>query len=240
MKEIAIIANVLGSAYFMGGMLAQHERAKTLVAGLEKGFLNLLLELKEKKPSETIRLLLRLFGFLTGASFVGILLAGILGLRSQQLALALSIVFLVSGLFAGSLFWVLKHKEVLKQTARWLLFFGGGSLLFPVMDVLTDAGITNVVYSMMQTSFARALDLPDGNGLVYEAFVVSGFYAGFVIFFYVIAWFYAAPTALVAWSVVAVPIIGARVISHAFPEKPIAFLFFALWLFSVFYFAYGS
>lgn len=240
MKEIAIIANVLSSAYFMGGMLAQHEKAKALVAGVEKGFLHLLLELKKKKPSETVRLLLRIFGFLASASFCGILLAGILGLRSQQLVFMLSIVFLVSGLLAGSLFWVLKHKEVLKQTAHWLLFFGGGSLLFPVMDVLTDARITNAFYSMMQTTLAPLVSLPSGNSLVYEALVVSGFYAGFVVFFYLVLWFYAAPTALVAWSVVAAPIVGARVINQAFPEKPIAFVFFALWLFSMLYLAYGS
>lgn len=240
MKEIAIIANVLASAYFMGEMLAQHERAKALVAGLEKGFLSLLLELKEKKPSETIQLLLRFFGFMAGASFAGILLAGILGLRSQQLTLVLSIIFLASSLLAGSLFWVLKHREVLKQTAHWLLFFGGGSLLFPVMDVLADTGITNVVYSMMQTSFAPLVDLPRGNGLAYEALIVCGFYAGFVIFFYLVSWFYAAPTALIAWSIVAAPIVGARIINHVFPEKPVAFVFFALWLFSVLYFAYGS
>ena len=240
MKELAIIANVVGSAYFMGGMLLQHDKAKELVESMERGFKGLLLEIKEKKPAETIQMLLKIFGGITGAAFIGILLMGVLRIHSQKLVLALSITFLISGILSGSLFWVLKHKEVLKQVGQWLLFFGVGSLLFPVMDVLTNAEITNGVYSMMQASFSPLLALPNGNGLVYEASVVTGFYAGFVIIFYAISWLYAAPTALFAWLIVATPIYGARVINSAFPKQPIAVVFFALWLFSVFYFSYAS
>jgi len=239
-KELAIIANVVGSAYFMGGMLLQHDKAKELVESMERGFKGLLLEIKEKKPAETIQMLLKIFGGITGAAFIGILLMGVLRIHSQKLVLALSITFLISGILSGSLFWVLKHKEVLKQVGQWLLFFGVGSLLFPVMDVLTNAEITNGVYSMMQASFSPLLALPNGNGLVYEASVVTGFYAGFVIIFYAISWLYAAPTALFAWLIVATPIYGARVINSAFPKQPIAVVFFALWLFSVFYFSYAS
>lgn len=234
-KEIAVIANIISSAYFMGGMLAQAESAKALVAGLDNGFTKLLSDLKEKRPSETVVLLLRVFGYLTAAAFAGILLAGILGIRSQQLTYALSLIFLISGLFAGSLFWVLEHKYVLKKTAYWILFFGGGSLLFPIMDVLTNAGITNEIYTIMQVQFARLVDLPSGNGLFYEAFVLSAFYAGLIVFFYLMAWVYAAPTALIAWSLVAFPIFGARTINRAFPEKPIAFVFFCIWLLSFLY-----
>lgn len=239
-KELAIIANVVGSAYFMGGMLVQHDKAKELVESVDKGFKGLLLELKEKQPAETVRMLLKLFGGLTGAAFVGILLMGILKVRSQQLVFVLSITFLVSGVLSGSLFWVIKHKEVLRQAGKWLLFFGGGSLLFPLMDVLTNAGITNMIYSMMQSSFSPLFTLPNGNGLAYEALVVTGFYAGFVIIFYAIAWLYAAPTALAAWFIVAIPIFSARAINRAFPKQPIAVVFFTFWLFSVFYFAYAS
>tara|TARA_Y100001951_G_scaffold105112_1_gene119951 strand:+ start:21755 stop:22483 length:729 start_codon:yes stop_codon:yes gene_type:complete len=239
-KELAIIANVVGSAYFMGGMLLQHDKAKELVESMDSGFKGLLLEIKEKQPAETIRMLVKIFGGITGAAFVGILLMGILRIHSQQLAFVLSVTFLVTGILSGSLFWVLKHKEVVKQVGQWLLFFGGGSLLFPVMDVLTNAEITNVVYSMMQASFSPLFTLPNGNGLVYEAAVVTGFYTGFVIIFYAIAWLYAAPIALAAWFIVAVPIFGARAISRAFPQQPIVVVFFALWLFSVFYFSYAS
>lgn len=240
MKELAIISNVISSMYFMGGMLVQHDKAKELLAGMERGFKVLLLELKEKQPAQTIRILLKLFGILTGFAFTGILLMGILKVQSQHLAFALSITFIVSGVFSGSLFWVLKHREVLKKTGQWLLFFGGGSLTFPVMDFLTGTGITNVFYSMLQSSFGPLFNLPDGNGLIFEASIVFSFYAGFVILFYVMAWFYAAPTVLVAWSIVAIPILGARAINRAFPKEPIAAVFFALWLFSVFYFAYAS
>ncbi|MBG0838752.1 hypothetical protein [Ectopseudomonas toyotomiensis] len=240
LKELAIIANVAGSVYFMGSILLQHDKAKYLVESMESGFKGLLSEIKDKKPADTIQMLLKIFGGITGAAFLGILLMGILRIHSQQLAFALSITFLISGVLSGSLFWVLKHKEVLKQAGKWLLFFGGGSLLFPVMDLLTNAGITNVVYSMLQSSFSSLLALPNGNGLIYEASVVTGFYAGFVIIFYAIAWLYAAPTALAAWLIIATLIYSARVINSAFPKQPIAVVFFALWLFSVFYFSYAS
>jgi len=77
-KELAIIANVVSSAYFMGGMLLQHEKAKELVESIERGFKALLIEVKEKQPTESIRMLLKIFGGLTGAAFVGIFLMGIL------------------------------------------------------------------------------------------------------------------------------------------------------------------
>lgn len=224
----------------MGGTLVQHDKAKELVAGMENGFKRLLLALKEREPTETVRILLNFFGGLAGAALIGILLMGVLRMHSQQLAAVLSVTFAISGILSGSLFWVQRHKVVLRQVGRWLLFFGGGSLLFPAMDVLANAGATHVVYSMMQSSFAPFVDLPNGNGLIYEALVVSGFYAGFVVFFYVVAWFYAAPIALVAWVIVAIPILGARAVYLAFPKKPIAIIFFALWLISLLYLAYAS
>lgn len=46
MKELAIIANVVGSVYFMGGMLLQHDKAQELVESLKRGFKGLLLEIK--------------------------------------------------------------------------------------------------------------------------------------------------------------------------------------------------
>lgn len=247
-KELAVIANIVSSAYFMGGMLLQHDKAKELVESLEGGFKGLLLEIKEKKPTKTLKMLLKMFGGITGASFLGILLLGVLRVHSQQLAFVLSITFLISGILSGSLFWVLNHKEILKQVGKWLLFFGGGSLLFPfmdfltnpVVDVLNNSGITNSVYSMIQTSFSPLIVLPNGNGLIYEASVVTAFYAGFVIIFYSIAWLYAVPTALVAWLIVATPIYVARIINSAFPKQPIAVVFFSLWLFSVFYFSYAN
>ena len=104
---------------------------------------------------------------------------------------------------------------------------------------MTGSGITHIVYSMMQMDFGPLFALPSGKGLMYEASVVSGFYAGFVVFFYVAAWFYAAPTTVIAWALVAVPITGARVINRAFPEKPIAFVFFVFWLFSFLYLTYA-
>lgn len=238
-KEIAVAIHIISSVYFMGGALAQHDKAKALVTGLENGFLRLLLNLKEKKPVETVNLLLKFFGFMTVATFAGFMIIGMLRIKLPQLSFVLLVLFLVSGLFAGSLFWVHKHKAVLKQTTYWFLFFGGGPLLFPFMDVLTHTGITNSVYSMIQVSFAPLIDLPTGRGLLYEAMVVSGFYGGLVVFFYLVAWFYAAPTALIAWVVIATPILGARFINRAFPEKPIVFIFFVLWLFSSLYLFYA-
>ena len=221
-------------------MLLQHDKAKKLVESMERGFKGLLLEIQEKKLVETIQILLKIFGGITVAAFLGILLMGILGVQSQQLVIALSIILLISGILSGSLFWVMKHKEVLNQVGLWLLFFGGGSFLFPVMDVLINTGITNVVYSMIQASFSPLLALPDGNGLVYEAVVVTGFYSSFVVIFYAISWLYAVPVVLTAWLIAATPIYLARVINSAFPQQPIAVVFFALWLFSVLYFSYAS
>ncbi len=118
MKELAIIANIVGSAYFMSDMLIQHDKANELLAGLDNGFKELLLKLKEKQPTETIIFLLKLFSILTGAAFVGILLMGVLKVHSQQIAFILSVIFLIAGIFSGSLFWVLKHKEVLKHVGQ--------------------------------------------------------------------------------------------------------------------------
>ena len=240
LKAVAIIANVVGSIYFMGGMMLQHDKAKELVESMDMGFKSVLLEIKEKKPAKIIQALLKMFGILTAASFVGILLLGVLNIHSQKLAFALSVTFLLSGILSGSLFWVLRHKEILKQVGQWLLFFGGGSLLFPLMDIITNAGMTNAVYSMMQVSISPLLTLPSGNGLGYEASVITGVYVGIIIIMYAISWLYAAPIAAAAWFIAAAPIYCARAISRAFPKQPIAVVFFALWLFSLLYLSYAA
>lgn len=238
-KELAFVINVIASMYFMGGMIAQHEKAKELVVSLDSGFLIFLRLIKDQKPLIIIQFSLKLFGFIAIAGFLGILSLGVLNIQSQTLLLFFSIAFIVSGLLSGSLFWVLRHKEVFKQFLKLLLLFGGGSLTIPLMDYLSGTNMTHIFATMLSEVMSPLINYVPGEGLWSETFYISSVYGGMVIFIYVTSWFYAAPTAILACSVIALPIWGARLIDRVFPKQPVVVIFLVLWFYSLAYLTFA-
>lgn len=236
-KEIALITNIIGSSYFMGGMLLQTEGARKTIEVLDRGFKNTLLALKEKKLVQTTDFIAKLFGILTLSALISFVMMGVLKIQSAELAFALLTIFGISGLFFGSVLWVLKHNQVVVIAGKILLFFGVGSLLFPAMDLLTGLGFTNITYVMLQSSLEPLIALPSNQGFIFESCIVFGIYTGSVILFYLIAWLYALPITVIAFIIVSAPILGSRAINRAFPEKPIAAIFFTMWLISLIYMA---
>lgn len=238
--ELAFIINVISSMYFMGGMIAQHEKAEKFIASLDGGFLTFLRVIKDQQPLTVIRFALKLFGIIAMLGFVGILLVGIFKLQTPTLIHIFSILFLVSSLLAGSLFWVLHHNEVFKQFLKGLLFFGGGSLLIPLMDFISGTNELTALFSdMLSTGFQPIIDYKPENNLLSQAMFVFGVYVGILFFLYIVSWVYAGPTAVLACTVIALPIIGARFINTVFPKQPIVFVFIAMWFYSLAYLTFA-
>lgn len=239
MKTIVFVLNVISTMFFMGGLLIQHPSAKRMIDELDGGFYSVLQKLKNGQVTPIVQELIKVFGLIAIASIGAIIVFGIFKGKSQILSLLLMVVFLSSIALMGSLYWVFNHKSVMKETGVWLLLLGGGSLLFPVMDMFTGSTITHIFYSKIVNDFGALVNLPASAGLVYEALVVSGLYAGFVILFYLIAWLYAAPVSLMAWLIVAAPIYFSRFVIRAFPVQPIAAVFFIIWFVSLLYLTFG-
>ncbi|MGI9831630.1 hypothetical protein [Vibrio vulnificus] len=238
-KELAFAINVIASMYFMGGMLAQHEKAKELVVSLDSGFLTFLKLVKDQKPLIIIQFTLKLFGVIAIAGFFGILTLGFLDIQSQLLFLIFSIALFVSGLLSGSLFWVLHHKEVFKHFLKLLLLFGGGSLTIPIMDYLSGTNMTHVFATMLSEVMYPLFHYTPEKGLWSGTLYISSVYSGMVIFMYVTSWLYAAPTAMLACSVIALPIWGARLVDRIFPKQPVVVIFLALWFYSLAYLTFA-
>ncbi|MEZ8931345.1 MULTISPECIES: hypothetical protein [unclassified Vibrio] len=234
-KELAFLINVIASMYFMGGMLAQHEKAKELVASLDSGFLTFLKLIKDQKPLIIIHFSLKLFGVIAIGGFLGTLALGFLNVQSQQLFSIFSITLMLAGLLSGSLFWILHHKLVFKHFLKLLLLFGGGSLTMPIMDYLSGTNMTFVFATMLCELMIPLFNYVPEKGIWAETFYVSSVYGGMVIFLYALSWFCAAPTAMLACSVIALPIWGARLINKVFPTQPVVVIFLALWFYSLAY-----
>ena len=230
MKTIAILTQAVSSIYFMGGALAQHPRAKELLSGFENGAASLIKNLQSKEVVSSIRFLIDIFLIIGAASFVGLILLGWLGVKLPLIVTTVSLVFVVSLLFGGSLLWVFKHKEIAKMFWGWFLFFGLGSIAFPLMDILTNIGITHIVYQTLYMPFGEFFGLPNESTFVNESLVVIGFYASGIIVFYLAGWIYSLPVAAIGWFLVISPIYLSKAINQAFPEKPVVAVFFALWL----------
>lgn len=93
--ELAFTLNVISSMYFMGGMIAQHEKSEKFLSTLDSGFLIFLKYVKDQKPLLVIRFALKFFGIVAVFGFVGILLVGILKIQYQTLIYIFSILFFV-------------------------------------------------------------------------------------------------------------------------------------------------
>ncbi len=232
-KEIVFLVNVVASMYFMGGMLAQHEKVKSFIASIDNGFMSFVLLIKDQKPVALIRLTLKFFGSAAALGFLGMLVVIMAKIQSQLLLGVLSTVFLISTLLSGSLFWVLHHKDVLRQLLKWVLYLGCGSLMIPVIDILSGANMTHIVAVYLSYSLQPILSYTPDNTLFSEGLYVSSVYVGLVFFLYFVSWFYAGPTAVIACVLLVFPIFFARFINKAFPEKPVVIVFFALWFFSL-------
>ncbi|EJL6560636.1 hypothetical protein NMS15_003600 [Vibrio cholerae] len=238
-KELAFVINVFSTMYFMGGMLAQHEKSKELVASLDSGFLTFLKLIKDQKPLIIIHFSLKFFGVIAITGFVGILVLMFSNVQSRLLFSIFSIVFVVSGMLSGSLFWVLHHKEVFKYFLKLLLLLWGGSLTIPIMDYLSGTNMTHVFSTMLSDGMYPLFNYVPEKGLWSETLYVSSVYGGMVIFLYLTSWLYAAPTAMLACSVIAFPIWGARLVDRIFPKQPVVVVFFVLWLYSLAYLTFA-
>ncbi|MFN1516967.1 hypothetical protein [Vibrio owensii] len=238
-NELVIATNVVASMYFMGDKLAQHDKAQEIAQSLDSGFLSFLKLVKDQKPLELIKFLLKFFGIVAVAGFVGFLLLGMLKIQSAILVNVFSVAIVVATALSGSLIWVVHHKEVMKYFIGAILLFGGASLLMPVMDIFGGVNLTHVIATMMSSTLAPIIDYVPEAGSYNEAFYVASVYVGFFVFMYLTSWIYAAPTAIFACSLVALPIWLARLIDKLFPKKPVAIVFFILWLWSVIYLAYA-
>lgn len=238
-NELVIATNVVASMYFMGDKLAQHDKAQEIALSLDSGFLSFLKLVKNQKPLELIKFLLKFFGVVAVAGFVGFILLGMLKIQSATLVNIFSVAVVVATVLSGSLVWVVHHKEVIKYLMGAILLFGGVSLLMPVMDILGGGNLTHMFAMRMSSTLAPIIDYVPEAGTYNEAFYVASVYAGFFVFMYMTSWIYAAPTAIFACSLVAFPIWLARLIDKLFPKQPVAIVFFVLWLWSVIYMAYA-
>ncbi len=239
MKDTAIIIQLITSIYFMGSLLAQHPKAKELLAGFDNGASDLIRSLKDKKVVLSLRFLTDIFLIIGASSFVGLILFGALGVTSPIIALVLSISFMSSLLFGGSLLWVFKHKEIAQQFWGWFLFFGLGSMLFPVMDIMTNSNITHDVFKLISIPLSNLIELPSSTTFAFEALFVVGFYASGIVVFYLAGWIYSLPIALVGWICVILPIYISKFINKSFPEKPVVAVFIMFWFVSFLVVAYA-
>lgn len=237
MKVIAYILNTISSMYFMGGMLAQNEKAQLLLQGMENGFGNLINKLKNKEAIDGIYVLIRFFYLLTTGSFIALLLLGIFGIRSPKIAYILSVLFLGAGIFSFSLIWVLKHNEMAKHFLRIVLFYISSIVFFFVMDWFGFTRFMHIVFLQEQPFLMHFLDLSSYNGLVSEGIVVLISLFAFFTFIYVSSWLLAIFMSSIAWMMVLSPIYGAKYIDKNFPKQPIAIIFVVIWLITSIYLA---
>ncbi|EGQ8448999.1 hypothetical protein ACRTEU_23150 [Vibrio alginolyticus] len=238
-NELVIATNAVATMYFMGDKLAQHDKAQEIAQSLDSGFLSFLKLVKDQKPLELIKFVLKFFGAVALAGFVGFLLLGMFKIQSAILVNVFSVAIVVATVLSGSLVWVIHHKEVIKYFMGAILLFGGVSLLMPLMDIFGGGNMTHVFATMMSSTLAPIIDYVPEAGTYNEAIYVASVYAGFFVFMYITSWLYAAPTAIFTCSLVALPIWLARLIDKAFPKQPVVIVFLVLWLYSFIYMAYA-
>lgn len=239
-KELVYALHVIANMFLMGGLLAQHEKAKELMAYLDSGFLSFLKLIKDQKPLIITQFILKFFGAIAIIGFLGIICLGLLDIQSDKLFLIFTIALIASGLLSGSLFWVLHHKEVLKRFLKLLLFFGGGSLTMPLTDFLCGTNMTQYYATMLAEVTYPLFNYTPSEGLLYETLYISSIYGGIVVFLYITSWIYAAPIAILACSIIAIPIWGARMIDRVFPTKPVVVIYLVLWFYSLTYLTFAS
>ncbi|EHH1174118.1 TPA: hypothetical protein NJY92_004576 [Vibrio parahaemolyticus] len=226
---------LVASLYFMGNKVAQHQKAEEFVATLDRGLVYFLFFIKDQKPVNVIKFSANLFGIVAAIGFVGIILLGTLNIQSYLLVNIFSVALVGGGLLSGSLWWALHHKEVVKHFAWLGLLFGGMSLLMPVMDFLSGTNMTQMMSTMLSYSLSPVINFTPSNGLLEQTMYIAGTFCGFFLFLYVISWVYAAPTALFACIVIALPIWAARLINRVFPKEPIVIVFLIFWLYAEFF-----
>lgn len=242
MKETSLLVHVIASAYFMGEAFIQHPSAQQLLRDSDSGFKNLITNLKQRKCLNSVYFLTRIFGLVAGTSFITFILVALLPLEgARSIGQPLLLLCALSAASWASLGWVFHHRRVMREYLGWLGFFGFGSVLMPLMDVLTDAGITPLVFSQLAHGFGWLFPgLADVDSLFYQGVVIVGFYVGFLLLVYMVAWIYAVPLAVVGWGFIALPLAAVRLIDRIFPVRPLAAIMFLAWLMTLVHLAYGS
>ncbi|TFH85078.1 hypothetical protein EQG41_18885 [Billgrantia azerbaijanica] len=183
MKELSLLVHVLASAYFMGEALIQHPSAQQLLRDSDNGFKNLIRNLKQRKLLDSVYFLTSIFGLVAGTSFVAFIVVALLPLEiARTVGQYLLVLCGLSAASWASLGWVFHHRRVIREYLGWLGFFGLGSASMPLMDVLTGAGITPLVFSQLAHGFGWLFPgLVDVDGFFYQGGVIVGFYLGFLL-----------------------------------------------------------
>lgn len=241
MADLTYSLNVLATLYFMGELLFQADASKKVLDAMEGGFASLVEDLKSRNPKALVSTLASFAGYCAAASFALIFVLGLANVQPNNLSRLAVNSFGLSIATWAAMAWILHHRRIFREYIGFIAFFGGGSLLFPVMDLLGGTNITNLVYSEMERTLGQLLPIFHANGgLFVQAMTVSGFYAGFLIATYIMAWAYALPVAVIIIVACAVPVYVAKFVHRAFPSRPLASIAVVVWLVTQYQLAYGG
>lgn len=240
-QVLAFIFMVVSSLFLMGDLVRQHKLAKELDSALDRGFLKFLIFIKDQQPIPIISFVFEIFRAIAIFAFVGIVMLFIVfQLQSPTIFLIFGNVFLVSLLFSFSLYWVLHYNNIFKRFSKILIFIGGAPLLLAILEYISGSNnVTRFISDELSRGLSPIISYTPENSLFIQALFITGIYMVYVVSMYFVSWLLYGSIALIAYSVIALPILIAKFVNKAFPEKPVVALFLAIWLCSTYYLTFA-
>ncbi|MCL6692193.1 hypothetical protein M8R19_26225 [Pseudomonas sp. R3.Fl] len=232
LKVFWYLLNSISGMFFMGDMLLQTEKARQFMQEVDRGYFSMISIARRSQVSVVLVWVAKVFGGLAFFSFLMILIAGWFRWRLDGIGFALVTTFLGAVLLTGSLFWVLRHRIIIREFLGIAGFFGGSCLMLPMGDMLLNINVTQGIASLIARDYGYLWGGAIPVGLLQSALVLGSIFIISLACLYLFAWVYAAPVALFAISIVAMPILWARLNLRLFPKRPIVLLFLVVFLIS--------